>query len=92
MNHNVLLVWIFAATDTTCFGIYGSVVLSGFLYYITDGSNVKVGLAEGLQGISQAAMAIPAGLSTDMYGRANVLKVSGVFSAITYAFIAVILF
>jgi len=92
MNQNVLLVWVFTLLNSVSNGIYGSTVLSGFLYYITDGSNSKVGLAEGLQGICQATFAAPAGLSIDKYGTANVLKASGLVQVLSLGLLVVVLF
>jgi len=92
MNHNVFLVWIYTLSDYVAEGIYNKTVLSGFLYHITDGSNSQVGLAEGLQGICLAAFAIPAGSSTDKYGRANVSKISGFSTGLTMALLAAILY
>jgi len=92
MNHNVVLVWVFTLFDATSVGIYGSTILSALLYRITNDSNLKVGLAEGLQGMCQVLMAIPAGVSTDRFGRANVLKFSGAFSIFTTILLLAILF
>jgi len=92
INHNVLLVWIFTLLDSVSTGIYSSTVLSGFLYHITNGSNARVGLAEGLQGISQAALAAPAGLSINWYGTANVLKASGLGAVLTLGLLVAVLF
>lgn len=92
MNHNVLIIWIYTFLDSLARGIYETTVLSGFLFDITGGSNSKVGLAEGLQGICQAAFAIPAGVAIDKYGRSTVLKISGFGTALTMALLIAVLF
>jgi len=92
MNHNVLLTWIFTFLDAVSRGMYATTVLSGFLFHITDGSNAKVGLAEGLQGISLAALAVPAGLATDNWKTAKVLKVSGLCCGFTLALLFGLIF
>eukprot|EP01012_Entosiphon_sulcatum_P066098 TRINITY_DN95172_c0_g1_i1.p1 TRINITY_DN95172_c0_g1~~TRINITY_DN95172_c0_g1_i1.p1 ORF type:complete len:451 (-),score=56.62 TRINITY_DN95172_c0_g1_i1:7-1260(-) len=39
--------------------------MPAFVYLLTDGSNTKVGLAEGLQGAAEALAAIPVGMIVD---------------------------
>ena len=57
-------------------------VLSGFLYVLVDNSNWAVGLAEGIQGASQALAAICAGIMADRWRRDRVLCMAGVIGII----------
>ena len=76
MNHNVRLTLWFTFLEGSAVGTWAFTVLSGYLYQITGGSNSKVGLAEGIQGVVQVVVALPAGWASDRYGRSVVLKVS----------------
>eukprot|EP00471_Norrisiella_sphaerica_P009172 CAMPEP_0184495906 /NCGR_PEP_ID=MMETSP0113_2-20130426/32648_1 /TAXON_ID=91329 /ORGANISM="Norrisiella sphaerica, Strain BC52" /LENGTH=556 /DNA_ID=CAMNT_0026882315 /DNA_START=90 /DNA_END=1760 /DNA_ORIENTATION=+ len=86
MNYNVKLSLVFTFLNGTSRGIWAFTVLSGYLYVLT-GSNLLVGLAEGIQGTSQALVAIPAGIYlTDGIGRDKTLKIGGIVGALTVGF------
>ena len=70
LNYNVRLVLVQSFGDGVAFGVWGYQVLAMLLYKVTDGSNTRVGLAEGVQGAVEAAVAVPAGWIAD---RANTI-------------------
>lgn len=51
-------------------------MLSGYLYVLTGGSNARVGLAEGAQGIAQCACGLLAGWAADRFRRRTVCRVA----------------
>ena len=91
MNHNVRLALIFSFLNSASRGIWAITVLSGYLYILTN-SNFKVGLAEGLQGLTQAVVAIPAGIFlTDRIGRDRALRVAGTVGCLAVSSLILIL-
>ena len=77
-NHNVRLGLACTFLDSVAGGIWGFVALSVFIYLLQGKDTSRVGYAEGIQGLAQAAAAIPAGYLADRFGRAGVLRAGGV--------------
>jgi len=92
MNHNVRLSLLYNFTSAVARGMYGFAVLSGLLYNITDGSNSKVGFAEGLQGATQVLFAIPIGCMVDKCGRAWTLRFAGFVGYVAIGLMMLILY
>jgi MFS family permease len=83
-NTNVRVALLYTGLIGLSSGIWGYAVLSGYLLGLT-GTNTSVGLAEGVQGAVQAALAIPSGMFADKASRESVLKCAsavGVFAVI----------
>ncbi len=58
---NLSLAYAFTLAAGAARGVWSYAVLSGYLYVLTGGSNARVGLAEGAQGIAQCACGLLAG-------------------------------
>eukprot|EP00854_Cymbomonas_tetramitiformis_P014087 gene14087-16655_t len=76
VNYNVQLAYAFTFFSNATRGVWSFGVLSGYLYQLTE-SNYRVGLAEGIQGVAQAILAVVAGIQTDSRGAQFVLRISG---------------
>lgn len=77
------LLW--AGLTSIASSIWQGVVLSGWLYTLTGGSNTKVGIVEASSGIVGLAAAFPVGYCADRYGRTPVVRFG---SAVTIVAIA----
>ena len=71
---NLRVAYAFTLLAGVARGVWSYSVLSGYLYVLTGDSNFKVGLAEGAQGISQAAVSLSAGWAADRYRRDAVCR------------------
>ena len=65
-NYNVAMSLLFNLFTGVAFGITQIVAAPVFIYLLTDKSNTRVGLAEALQGLCEALIAIPVGLLLDL--------------------------
>jgi len=70
MSPNVRLSLIFSFLAGVGRGVWSFTVLSGYLFVLT-GSNAKVGIAEGVQGIAQLVVALGAGAIITYYKRSD---------------------
>ena len=83
-NRNVRLSLALCVLEGIADSIWGSVVLSGFLYALgiamgkEKSDNTLVGAAEAVQGITQLLFALPIGVVADLYGKARVVAYGGV--------------
>jgi MFS family permease len=90
-NHNVRLCLLLCAVSGVADSIWGTVVLSGFLYALaaamgqTKEDNTLVGLAEMVQGISMLLCALPIGIWADRAGKAKVARIGGGLMLLTCA-------
>ena len=68
MKHNYIVATplLFNQFMKVAFGITQVVAAPIFIYLLTDKSNTRVGLAEALQGLCLALVAIPVGLLLDL--------------------------
>mmetsp|Transcript_11714 Transcript_11714/g.28866 ORF Transcript_11714/g.28866 Transcript_11714/m.28866 type:complete len:698 (+) Transcript_11714:20-2113(+) len=77
LNPNVAKAYLFTLFGGAARGIWSFSVLSGYLYVLSNNSNWSVGLAEGIQGGAQAAVAIFGGVLADSWRRDRVLVLAG---------------
>jgi MFS family permease len=83
-NHNVRLSLVMCACFGVADSIWGSVVLSGFLYALggamgqASRDNTLVGTAEAVEGLTQLLTAVPIGMVADKFGKAKVVRAGGV--------------
>lgn len=75
MNRNITFSLLFTAFYYVSAGIWSLVLLGPYLKALKN-SNASVGYAEGIQGISEALAAFPAGYLADKISRKFVLKCS----------------
>ena len=73
---NLRIAYTFTLAAGAARGVWSYAVLSGYLYVLTDGSNARVGLAEGAQGIAQCACGLLAGWAADRFRRQTVCRVA----------------
>lgn len=73
-QRNITIALIFISIYYFSMGIWGFVILGPYLYSITNHSNTKVGLAEGIQGAALAIAAIPAGILADRFKRSLIMR------------------
>ena len=73
---NLNLAYAFTLAAGAARGVWSYAVLSGYLYVLTGGSNARVGLAEGAQGIAQCACGLLAGWAADRFRRRTVCRVA----------------
>ena len=90
-NPNVRLSIAFTFLMAFSAGAYGYTVLSGYLRELSN-SNTSVGFAEGLQGMANVVVALPAGYLADRYSRSAILRVSSVLGLLSSGFFTVALF
>eukprot|EP00873_Tetraselmis_striata_P014795 jgi/Tetstr1/435059/TSEL_024029.t1 len=76
-NWNVGLALLVAAAGGLSESIWGTTVLSAFIYLTTDGSNFIVGWAEGVQGIAALVSALPVGWLGDKLPRSRITAAGG---------------
>ena len=90
-NHNVRLSFLLCIVSGIADSIWGSVVLSGFLFALgkamgkSNEENTLVGLAEMVQGLSMLVFALPIGLLADKTGKARVVRWGGALLLVTVA-------
>lgn len=92
-RRNIFLTLAFTTVTGLASGVYGFSTMSGYLYTLTD-STTLVGLAEGVQGVVQCCVSVPAGLFVDRtksVGRASVLRIAGYIGLFSAVFISVAL-
>uniref|UniRef100_A0A061R3F8 Mfs general substrate transporter n=1 Tax=Tetraselmis sp. GSL018 TaxID=582737 RepID=A0A061R3F8_9CHLO len=77
-NWNVVLGLVLAASAGLSESVWGTTVLSAFIYLLSDGSNVTVGYSEGVQGLSALISALPLGWLADRWPRSRIIAVGGV--------------
>ncbi|GAX16023.1 hypothetical protein FisN_22Hh119 [Fistulifera solaris] len=88
-NHNVRLSFLLCIVSGIADSIWGSVVLSGFLFALgkamgkTKEENTLVGLAEMVQGLTMLIFALPIGLLADKTGKARVVRWGGALLLLT---------
>ena len=73
---NLRIAYTFTLAAGAARGVWSYAVLSGYLYVLTGGSNARVGLAEGAQGIAQCACGLLAGWAADRFRRRTVCRVA----------------
>ena len=73
---NLRIAYTFTLAAGAARGVWSYAVLSGYLYVLTGGSNARVGLAEGAQGIAQCACGLLAGWAADRFRRQTVCRVA----------------
>ena len=73
-NRNVLLYIILNFLDMAGWGVWGYSFLSNIIYISTE-STLRIGLAEGVQGILSGILAIPFGILADRWIRHKVAKI-----------------
>ncbi|GKY99726.1 hypothetical protein MPSEU_000926600 [Mayamaea pseudoterrestris] len=82
-NHNVRLCLLLCAVSGVADSVWGSVVLSGFLYALASAmhenndNNTLVGFAEMVQGVSMLLCALPIGVYADRAGKSKVARWGG---------------
>lgn len=90
-NHNVRLSLLLCAVSGVADSIWGTVVLSGFLFALaaamgqTKKDNTLVGLAEMVQGLSMLVSALPIGIWADRVGKSRVSRIGGGLMLLTCA-------
>lgn len=88
-NHNVRLSFLLCVVTGIADSIWGSVVLSGFLFALgkamgkSKEENTLVGLAEMVQGLSMLIFALPIGILADKTGKARVVRWGGALLLVT---------
>mmetsp|Transcript_39556 Transcript_39556/g.112189 ORF Transcript_39556/g.112189 Transcript_39556/m.112189 type:complete len:474 (-) Transcript_39556:235-1656(-) len=92
MNRNVALGLGLAASAGLSESVWGTTVLSAFIYLLTDGSNLAVGYAEGVQGVSALLSALPVGWLADHWPRSRMLAIGGVADLAAIAITAYVVF
>ena len=90
-NRNIRLGLAFTFLGAAARGIWAFSTLSNYLQGMTR-SVFSVGLAEGVQGVAQALVALVAGWYADKFQRDLVLKFAGMLGLMTIAFMLVTLF
>ena len=90
-NRNVTLGLAFTFLGAAARGVWAFSTLSNYLQGMTR-SVFSVGLAEGVQGVSQALVALLAGWYADKFTRELVLKSAGVLGLLTIGFMFVVLY
>ena len=90
-NRNVTLGLAFTCLGAAARGVWAFSTLSNYLQGMTR-SVFSVGLAEGVQGVSQALVALLAGWYADKFTRELVLKSAGVLGLLTIGFMFVVLY
>ena len=90
-NRNIRLGLAFTFLGAAARGIWAFSTLSNYLQGMTR-SVFSVGLAEGVQGVAQALVALVAGWYADKFRRDLVLKCAGMLGLLTVAFMFVTLF
>ncbi|KAJ1463574.1 major facilitator superfamily domain-containing protein [Pelagophyceae sp. CCMP2097] len=90
-DRNVRIAYAFTLAAGIARGVWSYSVLSGYLYVLTGGSNFKVGLAEGAQGISQAVVSVLAGYVVDRRRRDSVLRFAALLGNFAvFVFVAIV--
>ena len=92
VSRNVPLVLAFSFLYNLASGIFGFAVLSAYLYTVTDSSNMKVGLAEGIQGVVQVLFGLPLGVLSDRAGRRWPLRIASILGMLFIVSTAAVLF
>jgi len=67
-NRNVKLALVFSFLSSASRGVWAFTTLTVYLRDL-GGSSTKVGVAEGIQGLAQAAFAVLAGVGADKFRR-----------------------
>lgn len=89
MNYNVKLAFAFSFVTSLGRGIWMGNVLSAYIYYFSDKSNITLGQTSLAMGLTMTIFVFPAGIFADRFRRDILLKVASVFGV---ASLAVILF
>ena len=89
MNFNVKLVFTFSFLQSVGRGIWMGNVLSAYIFYFSDKSNITLGQTSLAMGLTMTVFVFPAGYFTDKIRRDIILKIA---SVIGIASLAVILF
>jgi len=90
-NHNVRLSIMLCIVSGIADSIWGSVVLSGFLFALGKAmgkaaeDNTLVGAAEMVQGLTMLVAALPVGILADRTGKARVVRMGGILMLLTIA-------
>ena len=80
-NRNVALALAFSALSSCARGVWSFVTATNYLRLL--GSVDSVGVAEGMQGLSQALFAVLAGVAADKSSRDRVLKAAGMVGSLS---------
>ncbi len=89
MNFNVKLAFAFSFIQSLGRGIWMGNVLSAYIYYFSDKSNITLGQTSLAMGLTMTVFVFPAGIFADRFRRDILLKIASVFGI---ASLAVILF
>ena len=82
-NYNVKLVFLFSLLQSIGSGIWMGNVLSMYIYFLSDSSNILLGLTSLAMGLTMTAVVFPAGYLADKFRRDWILRIAAVCGVIS---------
>lgn len=88
LNHNVKLAFIFSFLQSFGRGIWMGNVLSAYIFFFSNKSNILLGWTSAASGLTLTVFVFPAGYFADKIGRDKLLKIAAIVGVIGLGFIA----